>query len=128
MELTGNINNNEQRIKLLLEENYRLSEHSVARLKEINEFKVSYQKSLSTQEGSISNRSSDFLANGPVDFKEIISKLEVEKNNMEEQIKQFKNIIEMHRNEIVRLEEINQHRKRENEWLNKEVKVYFIIK
>lgn len=103
-----------------------MSEHSVARLKEINELKVSYQRSLSTQEGSQSARGSDFQASNSLDFKEMITKLEIEKDNMEEQIKQFKNIINMHRNEIKRLEEINQHRKRENEWLNKEVKRVFI--
>ena len=125
-ELTGNVSNYEKRVQLLLDENFRLSEHSVARLKEINELKINYQKSLSTHEGSLSSREID-IQSIPVDFKEMITKLEVEKNAMEEQMKQFKKIIDMHRNEIVRLEEINSHRKRENDWLSKQVKLTFFI-
>ena len=56
-----------------------------------------------------------------IELKEMSSRYETQRSNLEAQINQLKHTIETNRGEIARLQEINQQRKTENDNLHAEV-------
>lgn len=119
-DLTSQIEGYERRIQLLLNENYRLSEASAARLKEIDELRHSFSTKLAPVDDNQS-RELETLKRSHANIKEMTVVFENEKKNMESQLNQLKNITEMNRLEIMRLQELNQQRNLENESLQTEV-------
>lgn len=119
-DLTSQIEGYERRIQLLLNENYRLSEASAARLKEIDELRHSFSTKLAPVDDNQS-RELETLKRSHANIKEMTVVFDNEKKNMESQLNQLKNITEMNRLEIMRLQELNQQRNLENESLQTEV-------
>ena len=119
-DLTSQVEGYERRIQLLLNENYRLSEASAARLKEIDELRHSFSTRLAPVDDNQS-REIETLKRSHANMKEATVMFETEKKNMESQLNQLRNIIETNRLEIMRLQESNQQRTVEKESLQTEV-------
>ena len=103
----------DNRNRMLIAENSRLSEASHSRLREIENLK----RVSST--GNI--QAGQNLRKSQADFEELNLKFESNKGRLEAQILQFKHTIEQNNKEILKLQEINDQRKEENEHLHYQV-------
>jgi len=111
-ELKRQVDDYDNRNKMLITENSRLSEASHSRLREIESLKRAPSTG-NMQIGSVQN-----LRKSQADFDELNLKFESNKGRLEAQILQFKHIIEQNNKEIQKLEHINHQRKEENDDLH----------
>ena len=123
-ELTIQNEEYERRIQMLLNENARLSDLSLERLREIDNLKNSFNAKISISEGDYG---ADSQRRSQIELKEISSRYETQRSTLEAQINQLKYVIETNGGEIARLQEINQQRKTENDNMHAEVSIMLAI-
>lgn len=108
------ITRNERRIQALLEDNVRQSDLSVQRLREIDELKKRFNITVNQALSSVKDgnpMNSKGLTNA--DVQEVALRYETEKKSMEQQIEQLKTFLDQSRNEIAKLRDLYETKKRE---------------
>ena len=106
-----------------MDENSRLSDLSLARLKEIDNLKNSLVIRGSTSTENNKKSQVEAIKKSQADFSELNLRHENEKLELEEQIVQLRQNLETNRLEIKKLQGINERRKTENEALYLEVNI-----
>ncbi len=124
LNLQQQINTLEGRVKNLMQENTNLSDLSVRRLKEVDEMKSKYKNEM---EGGL-RKSQQIQRSSVVDVKEMALKFDSERDSLNHQILQLKQVIEFNKVEISKLKDINEQRKAEIQEIRQKVTIISEIK